>query len=81
MERPKLVKYRPSKKNNAIFGPLETNGRADGNQKKAFPNAPIILTLGCKTQNQPVYTHYIHRAICRVYIPGIGISKCIYFCH
>ena len=33
-----MVKNRPSKKN-AIFGPFETNGRADGNQnKKAFPN-------------------------------------------
>ena len=39
----RIVKNRRSKKN-VIFGPLETNGRADGNQKKAFPydtNHPI----------------------------------------
>ena len=35
-----MDKNRPSKKN-AIFGPLETNGRADGNPKKAFPNFPM----------------------------------------
>ena len=31
--RPRLFKNRPLKKN-AFFAPLETNGRADGNQKK-----------------------------------------------
>ena len=34
--QPRFFKNRPFKKN-AILAPLKTNGRADGNQKKAFP--------------------------------------------